>query len=302
MFWPFLLLIVFFIFLELRHRKTTYYRVTHIPYFRMRCNLGRYGEYLTYWNLRQHEKEGAKFLFNLYIPKGENSTTEIDVLMISPKGLFVYESKNYSGWIFGSEHQSKWYQTLPQGRKRCHKESFYNPIMQNRTHIQHLKVLLGEAIPMHSIITFSDRCTLKNIQVANSDIHVINRKDVMNVTTTISSNTNNALSDAQIQGIYDRLLPYTQVDSDVRDRHIAEIEKRIHIESSVPTQAAAPAHPSKEIPVKQRSCQRAQEVASLRCPRCGGKLVLRTAKKGSNAGNRFYGCSNFPKCRYIRSI
>lgn len=35
------------------------------------------------------------------------------------------------------------------------------------------------------------------------------------------------------------------------------------------------------------------------CPRCGQKLVLRVAKKGDNAGNQFYGCSAYPKCRYI---
>ncbi|MEH6357445.1 MAG: restriction endonuclease [Pseudomonadales bacterium] len=34
------------------------------------------------------------------------------------------------------------------------------------------------------------------------------------------------------------------------------------------------------------------------CPRCNGKLVLRMAKKGPNSGNKFYGCSSFPKCRY----
>lgn len=38
------------------------------------------------------------------------------------------------------------------------------------------------------------------------------------------------------------------------------------------------------------------------CPKCGGKLILRTATKGTNAGNQFWGCSNFPKCRYIKSI
>ena len=38
------------------------------------------------------------------------------------------------------------------------------------------------------------------------------------------------------------------------------------------------------------------------CPRCGSKLVLRTAKKGDNAGNQFYGCSTFPKCRYIKNL
>jgi restriction system protein len=41
---------------------------------------------------------------------------------------------------------------------------------------------------------------------------------------------------------------------------------------------------------------------TLVCPNCGGELVLRTAKKGSNAGNQFYGCSNYPNCKYTRSI
>ena len=67
---------------------------------------------MTYRNLRRYEKEGTRFLFNLYIPEGENGTTEIEMLMLSAKGLFVFESKNYSGWIFGSERQPKWYQTL----------------------------------------------------------------------------------------------------------------------------------------------------------------------------------------------
>lgn len=31
----------------------------------------------------------------------------------------------------------------------------------------------------------------------------------------------------------------------------------------------------------------------------GAKLILRTAKKGDNAGQQFYGCTAFPKCRYI---
>jgi DNA helicase-4 len=38
------------------------------------------------------------------------------------------------------------------------------------------------------------------------------------------------------------------------------------------------------------------------CPKCGGRLVMRTAKQGVNAGNRFYGCSNYPECRYTRNV
>ncbi len=44
---------------------------------------------------------------------------------------------------------------------------------------------------------------------------------------------------------------------------------------------------------------RRQPSATL-CPRCGSRLVLRTAKKGANAGGQFYGCSAFPKCRHVQ--
>lgn len=41
---------------------------------------------------------------------------------------------------------------------------------------------------------------------------------------------------------------------------------------------------------------------SEKCPKCGGHLVLKTAHKGSHAGENFYGCSNFPNCHYIKNI
>jgi len=40
----------------------------------------------------------------------------------------------------------------------------------------------------------------------------------------------------------------------------------------------------------------------LICPKCGGSLVLRTAKKGMHAGEQFYGCSNYPNCNFIRNL
>ena len=45
-----------------------------------------------------------------------------------------------------------------------------------------------------------------------------------------------------------------------------------------------------------------QDESEKICPRCGGKLVLRIAKKGENTGKQFYGCERFPKCRYIENI
>lgn len=209
------------------YKKTSYYLVTKTSPIQLYFDKGKLGEYLTYKHLRSAEKNGAKFLFNIYIPKGEEETTEIDVLMIHAKGMFVFESKNYSGWIFGSENQKNWYQTLPQGKGRSHKESFYNPIMQNRTHIKYLKTLVGEDIPMHSIITFSERCTLKKVDVKSEDIRVINRDKVYDTVAAICAKRDiTVLSNEKISEIYDKLYPYTQVSDATKEQHIQNIKSR----------------------------------------------------------------------------
>lgn len=59
----------------------------------MRTDVGSYGEYCIFKLLKSYESQGAKFLFNVYLPKGENETTEIDVLMICSQGIYVFESK-----------------------------------------------------------------------------------------------------------------------------------------------------------------------------------------------------------------
>lgn len=54
---------------------------------------------------------------NLYIPKRDGTITEIDLIMLSQTGIYVFESKNYSGWIFGDEKSKKWMQTLKNKQK-----------------------------------------------------------------------------------------------------------------------------------------------------------------------------------------
>ncbi len=38
------------------------------------------------------------------------------------------------------------------------------------------------------------------------------------------------------------------------------------------------------------------------CPKCGGELIERVAKKGQYAGQKFWGCSNFPKCKFTKKL
>lgn len=140
-------------------------------------NAGQFGEYLIDYALQSNGIEGERVvLTNLYLPM-KGKTTEIDLLMLHEKGIFVIESKYYSGWIFGSEDQLKWTQCFRNGRK----EHFYNPVKQNRTHIRALAEYLSmpeEAFS--SYVVFSERCTLKKVpRYFDGDITVCHRHTML---------------------------------------------------------------------------------------------------------------------------
>ena len=122
-----------------KYKNSNYYGNTQNSYWSVFGDNGKYGEYRLYQDLQSFELIGCKFLFNLYVPRDNSKTSEIDIIMFHPKGLFVIESKNYSGWIFGNESHKQWTQTLPIGYGESHKERFYNPIMQNATHIRAIR-------------------------------------------------------------------------------------------------------------------------------------------------------------------
>jgi len=213
------LTIIILIFKNEQYKKGSYYKITKNSYLAIRFDKGKYGEYLTYKSLKYFENTGGKLLFNLYIPKGEYKTTEIDALLICPKGLFVVESKNYSGWIFGNEIQRNWTQIIYN-----HKKRFYNPIMQNKSHIKCLKNLVGQNIPMFSVIVFSDRCTLKDITIKNDAIRVINQHNLKAFITRICNNIQqNLLTEMEINDIYNTLYPYTQVSCEEKIHHKEKI-------------------------------------------------------------------------------
>ena len=203
------------------YENSAYCNATKTPYPAMRFDLGKFGEYLTYKKLQPFEKRGAKFLFTCYLPY-EDKTTEIDVIMIYKSGVYVFESKNYSGWIFGDEKNKTWTQSLPQG-KGTKKEHFFNPVWQNMLHVKCLKNVIGEKFPVHSIIVFSERCTLKKIAV-ESDIAVVKRDSILQVTADINNKHREILTTADIEKIYTTLYPYTQVSDELKEKHVENIK------------------------------------------------------------------------------
>lgn len=258
--------------------------------------VGRRGEKLTENELKLVKLFGrkGKILRNIYIPKDNGETSEIDVLFITQKGLFVIESKNYSGWIFGDEKSTYW--TVMLSNKT--KNKFYNPVMQNRTHIKWLDQYLNHTIPLFSIIAFSERCELKKVSMVSSDIHVIKRDRMYATIRSIWDSNADSLDDKQVDEIYEQLKVLTNVDEAVKAAHIKSIQERYII----PKGSKSPEIFDNKAQGKNFSEEQPKETESPKCPKCGANLILRTASKGANAGKNFYGCSNFPKCKYIQNI
>ena len=261
-------------------------------------DLGSYGERLTERELKKANNRGfeGKILRNLYVPKDNGDTSEIDVVYICKKGILVIESKNYSGWIFGNEDDSKWTATLPNGQKN----HFYNPIYQNKAHIKWLgNYIQGicEIIRMYSIIAFSERCTLKNITIHSPQVFVLNRDRIKYAIREIWNN-DDCLEETDVEKIYEKLAPLTNVDEAKKQAHVESIKSVYGPKWQANSEISMPAMESmvfKALGIKMPK-------SSLKtCPKCGSPLVLRTAKKGTNAGKQFWGCSGFPNCRYVES-
>lgn len=242
--------------------------------------VGRHGEKLTERELNLVKLFGrkGKVLRNIYVPKDNGETSEIDVVFITQKGIFVIESKNYSGWIFGDEKSVNWTAMISSREKN----KFYNPIKQNKTHIKWLGQYLSDDIPLFSIIVFSERCELKKVIVETSDALVIKRDSLYAAIRKIWDKSEDKLDAEKVNAVYEKLKVLTDVNEATKAAHIENINVK-YKSPKKPEPAADAADPQE----------------TLICPRCGGNLVLRVARKGANAGSSFYGCSNYPKCRFV---
>ena len=210
-----------------KYEQTSYYQVTHREFGTNKLSKGTKGEFSLYEVLSQYEPLGARLLFNLYLPRENGTTTEIDTLMISGAGIYVLENKHYAGWIFGNENQEKWYQTLPSARG-VRKSSFYNPIKQNATHIRYLKKQIGN-VPIWSVIVFSGECTLKSIEKSSKDVFVVKKEHLPYIINELKGRTgSNALTKEQIDSIYETLYSFTQTTREDRARHIDNIRANIN--------------------------------------------------------------------------
>lgn len=198
-------------------------------------------------------------ILNNFMLQTERGTTQIDHVVVSVYGLFVIETKNYKGWIYGCEKDDNWTQNI-YGKKN----KFMNPLHQNYKHTLAIKKLLKDynGIPVIPIVAFSRDCELKNKDIYKS--HVIYMNEIRIV---IREYTEKVLTEGQIHNIVEILKNANTESAELRGEHVSSINKRLN--------------------------ENAEKAAAGICPRCGGKLVERGGRNG-----KFTGCDNYPKCRY----
>lgn len=191
-----------------------------------------------------------------------DGTTQIDHVFLSRYGVFVLETKNMSGWIFGSEQQAQWTQKLYK-----HSYKFQNPLRQNYKHLKALEATLGIAPEhLHSVITFVGGSTFKTAMPANVT-------QGLGFIRYIKSFQQPVFSDAEV----DALL------------------QAIRTGRRAPTLATHREH-------VQNLKRRSNPTTERQCPKCGSAPVISTRKTGASGGQQFWGCSTFPKCKTMQSL
>jgi hypothetical protein len=156
------------------------------------------------------------FIFNnLTIPSDRNGSSQIDHLVVSKFGIFVIESKDFQGWVFGSKDQDTWTQSLP----GANKFPFQNPIRQNWSHIMALRALMP-FIPenaFQSIVVFTDSCEIKTPAIEN----VVHSEELIGV---IKKYTDTKVSENGLQLALGKLSYVCQTADISATQHIENIQ------------------------------------------------------------------------------
>lgn len=211
--------------------------------------------------MRRLDPEVYQLFDDVTIPTRSGRTTQIDHIILSVYGIFVVETKNYSGWIFGSANNREWTQIVYQEKNR-----FQNPLRQNYGHICALSDALG--IPkrkFHNVVCFAGGAEFKTEMPEGVHFDTTYVGYIKSFHSTLLSKEELRVARKKIES--GRLEPGRETT-------------RLHV---------------------QNLREPSRKTQGMKCSRCGKPMVLRTARKGKNAGGQFWGCSGYPQCRHTVS-
>lgn len=208
------------------------------------------------------DKNEYHLIKNVTLPT-DDGTTQIDHVIVSKYGIFIVETKNMKGWIFGDPKQSIWTQKIFK-----HTSKFQNPLHQNYKHVKTLEALLGLSDQqIHSLVVFVGDSTFKTEMPANVTYGAGYIRFIKSKSTPVLSV--GEVTDIVSKIAMGRLTPSFKTNSE----HVAHVKNIL-----------------------------SEKQSATGCPKCGSPMVMRETSKGTNKGSKFLGCSRYPQCRVVLSV
>lgn len=219
-------------------KKSVTKKTTYSSYAKV---LGEIGEESVASILRTLPKDYV--VFNDVYLEIKGKSTQIDHVVISRYGVFIIETKNYTGWIFGNDTSEYWTQTIYDEKYKLR-----NPLKQNYAHLKTLQLIFGiEERFYFPVVAFHDKVTLKCKTYGNV-MYFSELKDFL------LSKTIPKLTDALVNRLSAILMYYSVKNENQKQEHILKVKQDIANKESL--------------------------VEKGICPKCGGMLIHRQGKYG----------------------
>ena len=187
------------------------------------------------------------YLWNDIVLQCNGYSVQIDHIVISPYGIFVIETKNYTGWIYGTDDSDQWTKNM-----YGYRYHFGNPVKQNNSHVKALANLFcmsdNSFIP---IVVFLDKANLR----CKTNATVIYARQLLD---EIYSHNNFVMTLTEVQRLSTTLNAATIETEDTRKEHINKVYESVGRKKSM--------------------------IDNGICPQCGGNLVKRKGRYGEFIG------------------
>jgi|GEM_PF-4578829 len=145
---------------------------------------------------------------NCLVPKNSKADTEIDIVMLTHRAIYVIECKNYSGELSGIDTDLYWKQQTEK-----HKGVVKSPVFQNRKHRERLKKFLGRtSVPVISVSVLADKCSFDCVE-RNFDDYIVYRKDMVALLKRVEMEISSIMTSKQF-GRIGKLLAECEADAE----------------------------------------------------------------------------------------
>ena len=251
------------------------------------------GEMLLHYYLKNKlDKKQYIVLHDIMLPTAEGVTTQIDHIVVSQWGVFVIETKSYSGSIYGKASEPQWTAKYNPRQKGF---SFQNPIRQNYKHIATLSECLGiDQLYFKTIIAFSGAAKFGK-DMPHEVMHFRNVPDYLR-----EHSKDIIIPHEQIQEVAETIIAWqATLTHSQKSSHVENLRKS-HVKAETIEEKSPIIDEFSSAPSPEDSTKHHHSSSTIpMCPKCNVAMVLRTRKSD---GGKFWGCPNYPKCRSIVEI